>query len=373
MLGALVGIALLLPLVVGSPASADQIADKKAEAARLAAQLDIDGNKVSMAAEHYNQAQLKVQDVRASLDKAKGELARADSRMQAARGLMAQAAVQAYVSGGSANLFSHLAHANNDDLVLRQQYLRFTAADQSDVIGQVRAAKEDFRAVQGRLSDEERAAAAAAAQAETAKQQAADAEAASRAVLAKANGDLADMVAAESARRQAAQLTAAPVIATPQGQAAPLATPIQAQPAQAQAAKSQPATKAAPAVVAAPPSSGGAGAAVAEAERQVGKPYVYGAAGPDSFDCSGLTMWAWRAGGVSLSHSAQAQYNETTRVPLNALQPGDLLFFGSSTSNIGHNAIYIGNGQMVEAPHTGLNVRYAGAFRSDLVGAGRPG
>jgi len=74
-----------------------------------------------------------------------------------------------------------------------------------------------------------------------------------------------------------------------------------------------------------------------------------------------------------LSHSAQAQYNETTRVSTDNLQPGDLVFFGGSTSSIGHNAIYVGGGMMVEAPRTGLNVREVGAFRSDLVGAGRPG
>lgn len=364
LLGALVGLALLLPVVAGTPASADQIADKKAQAAKLAQELDSDGSKVSLAAERYNQAQLKLQDVRASLDKAKGELARADSRMRAAKGLMAQAAVQAYITGGSANLFSHLAHSDNNDLVVRQQYLRFTAADQSDVIGQVKAAREDFSALQSRLDGEERNAAAAAAQAETAKRKAADAEGASRAVLGKVKGELADMVAAESARRQAAQLTAAPVLATAQGKPATRAT------------AAQPGAKAAPAaprVIAAPPASGGAAAAVATAEAQVGKPYVYGAAGPNSFDCSGLMMFAWRAGGVSLPHSAQAQYSSTTRVPLNALQPGDILFFGSNTSSIGHDAMYIGGGQMVEAPHTGLNVRYAGAFRSDLVGAGRPG
>ncbi|HYX44700.1 MAG TPA: NlpC/P60 family protein, partial [Acidimicrobiales bacterium] len=122
-----------------------------------------------------------------------------------------------------------------------------------------------------------------------------------------------------------------------------------------------------------PPASSGAAAAVAEAQRQLGKPYVYGAAGPNSFDCSGLMLWAWRAGGVSLSHSALAQYHETTRVPLNAIQPGDILFFGSSVSGIHHNAMYVGNGQMIEAPHTGLNVRYRAMGRSDLVGVGRPG
>src|SRR5436305_1139969 len=66
-----------------------------------------------------------------------------------------------------------------------------------------------------------------------------------------------------------------------------------------------------------PPVSGhGASAAIAEAQRQIGKPYEWGAAGPGSFDCSGLTMWAWRAGGVSLPHYTKAQYDATTHVSL---------------------------------------------------------
>src|SRR5207244_1464771 len=75
-----------------------------------------------------------------------------------------------------------------------------------------------------------------------------------------------------------------------------------------------------------PAPSAGAGAAVSFAKQQVGKPYEYGAAGPDSYDCSGLTMASWRQGGVSLPHSAAAQYNATTHIPISAVQPGDLLF-----------------------------------------------
>ena len=76
----------------------------------------------------------------------------------------------------------------------------------------------------------------------------------------------------------------------------------------------------------------------------------------------------WRGG--SLSHSSQAQYNETTHISTADLQPGDLLFYGSDIHHVG---IYVGNGTMVEAAHTGTNVRYASIWRSDLVGAGRPG
>jgi cell wall-associated NlpC family hydrolase len=110
--------------------------------------------------------------------------------------------------------------------------------------------------------------------------------------------------------------------------------------------------------------------AVEFALAQVGKPYVFGAAGPSSYDCSGLTMAAWQAGGVSLPHSAADQYNYGHHVSFNELQPGDLLFFYQP---IGHVTIYIGDGMMVSAPTEGENVKVvpAQAFGSDFVGATR--
>ncbi len=110
--------------------------------------------------------------------------------------------------------------------------------------------------------------------------------------------------------------------------------------------------------------------AVDAALSQMGKPYSYGASGPDSYDCSGLTMWAWAQAGVSLPHNSGAQYAATTRVDRSDWEPGDLLFFGSPIHHVG---MYIGNGQMVEAPYTGRSVRVVSANRSDYVGAGRPG
>lgn len=120
----------------------------------------------------------------------------------------------------------------------------------------------------------------------------------------------------------------------------------------------------------APAPNKAAGKAVEAALSQIGKPYQWAAAGPDSYDCSGLTMWAWAQAGVSLPHNSGAQYAATPRVPRSDWQPGDLLFFGSP---IHHVAMYIGNGQMVAAPYTGSQVSIFSAYRSDYVGAGRPG
>ena len=115
--------------------------------------------------------------------------------------------------------------------------------------------------------------------------------------------------------------------------------------------------------------NGNAQAAVDAALSQVGKPYQWGAAGPDSYDCSGLTMWAWAHAGVSLPHNSGAQYGATSRVSQSDWQPGDLLFYGSPIHHVG---MYIGGGQMVEAPYSGSSVRVVSPYRSDYVGAGRP-
>jgi cell wall-associated NlpC family hydrolase len=123
-------------------------------------------------------------------------------------------------------------------------------------------------------------------------------------------------------------------------------------------------------IKAAPAPNAQAQAAVDAALSQVGKPYQWGAAGPNSYDCSGLTMWSWAHAGVSLPHSSSSQYGATVRVAQGDWEPGDLLFFGSPIHHVG---MYIGNGQMVEAPYTGQYVRVVSASRSDLVGAGRPG
>jgi cell wall-associated NlpC family hydrolase len=115
---------------------------------------------------------------------------------------------------------------------------------------------------------------------------------------------------------------------------------------------------------------GRAGKVVAYAYAQLGKPYVFGAAGPRAFDCSGLVMRAWEQVGVHLEHSSYIQMNEqTVHIPRSQLQPGDIVFFYGG----GHEGLYIGNGNVIHAPHTGDVVKISSlGWMGNYTVAGRP-
>ena len=120
-----------------------------------------------------------------------------------------------------------------------------------------------------------------------------------------------------------------------------------------------------------PPASGAAQVALEFAMAQVGKAYAYGAAGPDAYDCSGLTMAAYAAAGIALPHSSAAQYGMGPHIAESDLQPGDLVFYYSPISHVG---MYIGNGLIVNAENPAGGVRVQGLNSiPDLVGAVRPG
>ncbi|MEU7331911.1 C40 family peptidase [Streptomyces parvus] len=117
-----------------------------------------------------------------------------------------------------------------------------------------------------------------------------------------------------------------------------------------------------------PPTRRG-GDAVAYAVRQIGKPYVWGAEGPDSFDCSGLTSQAWSAAGRTIPRTSQEQWKRLPRVPVSALRPGDLvIYFPKAT----HVALYIGDGLVVQAPRPGAKVKVSPLASNPLLGAVRP-
>ena len=118
------------------------------------------------------------------------------------------------------------------------------------------------------------------------------------------------------------------------------------------------------------PASGRAAAAVAYAKAQVGKPYVYGAAGPNAYDCSGLTMASWAQAGVGLPHSSSAQYSSGPHVSASELQPGDLVFYYQPISHVG---MYIGGGMIVHAANPSTGVTISGLYSMPYSGAVRPG
>ncbi|MGH3356914.1 MAG: NlpC/P60 family protein [Nocardioidaceae bacterium] len=139
--------------------------------------------------------------------------------------------------------------------------------------------------------------------------------------------------------------------------------------AAAREAQTQEASRSAP-VAPAAPVSGGAATAVAFAMDQVGDAYAYGAAGPDAWDCSGLTMGAWGAAGVALPHSSSGQMGSGTPVSQSELQPGDLVFYYDPVSHVG---MYIGNGQIVHASNPSDPVGTAPVNSMPYSGAVRPG
>ena len=118
------------------------------------------------------------------------------------------------------------------------------------------------------------------------------------------------------------------------------------------------------------PASGRGAIALNYALAQLGDPYVWGADGPDSFDCSGLTMAAWKRAGVSLSHSSRAQTGEGRSVSRSQLQPGDLVFFYSPVSHVG---LYYGDGKIVHASRPGSPVKISPISQMPYSGAVRPG
>ena len=184
----------------------------------------------------------------------------------------------------------------------------------------------------------------------------------------------------ESAQRKVAKISEAEAqlsaekaeIDEKAGEAQELLDELEAEEAARLEAAQAPTRSGSRAPVAAPsvPASGSAGAAVDFAMAQVGDAYVYGAAGPDAWDCSGLTMQAWAAAGVGLPHSSSGQMGSGTPVSQSELQPGDLVFYYSPVSHVG---MYIGNGQLVHAANPSSPVEVVPVNSMPYSGAVRPG
>jgi cell wall-associated NlpC family hydrolase len=122
-----------------------------------------------------------------------------------------------------------------------------------------------------------------------------------------------------------------------------------------------------------PSTSGTVVAALTFAAQQLGTPYLWGGTGDGGFDCSGLVQAAYRHAGIALPRVAQDQFDAGPPVADGSgVEPGDLVFFGSGPTGVDHVGLYVGGGEMIDAPHTGALVRFDSATWSDLVGVTRP-
>lgn len=365
--------------LVPSAAGADPIADKRAEAERLGREIDEQGRRISILAEQVNNARLKANEIEAATAVVEAELARTEREVADARGRLRIQAVNAYVRGGSLPAVQMLMQGTTDDLAIRRSYVETVVGQERAALGELHRAQDERKVKQASLNEARTEARQALAAVEAARRDAAAAEAAQRRTLEQVQGEVATLVAEDRRRREeAAAARAREELARRQAaeeaaqrrreteEAARGTSPTTTTP------RSTPTTSPSTAPAPGPtrPPAAGAQAAIEEAKKQIGKPYEWGADGPDSFDCSGLTQWAWKAGGKYLPHSSQAQFSSTSRVTLAQIQPGDLVFYGSPIHHVG---LYIGDGRMIEASQTGTPVRYASIYRSDMAGVGRVG
>jgi cell wall-associated NlpC family hydrolase len=351
------------------PARADPIADKQAEANAIAGKIDELNHTIEHNAEQANEAQIELDGLNQQVQDAQTKVAAAQAEHDKHEGELRDYAVNAYVHGTDAVSQAQQASGTNpDDQSQRQGYLTAASGNRQALVDSLRATEEDLNARIGQLNQ---AKSSAEAKARDLRNQQAAAQSAvqqQQSLYNQAQGELATLVqqaqAREAAAQQAAAEARAAAAAQAQAQAQAQAAAVSAAsrggggaPAARAAAPAPVGNAAAPAAPSGPPPAvaGGAAAAIAEAQRQLGKPYVWGAAGPNAFDCSGLTAWAWRAGGVDLPHFSGAQYASTTHISMSAIQPGDLIFYESPDQ---HVALYVGGGQIIHAPHTGSVVKY---------------
>ncbi|MEX0873612.1 MAG: NlpC/P60 family protein [Actinomycetota bacterium] len=332
-------------VILPSPARS-QIDAKKAEAAALEAKIAQQGRRLSIANEEYNQANLEKQAIAADAHAARSGVVAAEKRLGEMRKQLGSRVRLMYMRGPGAPIEALLGARSISEIARAQAYgSSVLAADNQLVLDTEKARREVIERAarmeslegQAKAKEQELAGRRASASGQLQSQ---------RALLSDVKGDIAEII--EEQRRQEIVRAQA---ATPR-QSIPGAAPKVEEP-----------------TTPPPPVKGGAGKAVATAAAQIGKPYEWAADGPGSFDCSGLTMYAWASAGVSLPHSSQAQYASLPHVSRAEIRPGDLLFYGSPIHHVG---IYEGGGVMINAPETGEFVRRNSISRSDFAGAARP-
>jgi cell wall-associated NlpC family hydrolase len=410
-----------MPLPAGATVAPGTVT-LQAEAARLSAAIQAQGQRLGQLAERFDAAVLREHAVAAELVRDRRQAAASAASFAAVRRDLREVAVASYVDGSvPAPAPARLGQAGQDPS-LTASYVAIVSAEQHHQMQAYATLGRALRADTARLVMARRADRAAVTSLTASAGRARSAQAADGALLARVKGRLAVLVAADVAAAQRASATKVRAVLAAEGQALPGSPTTAAAPAGAPSTAgpvptTAPVSTTAPASTAAPvtapppvpspttvpgpptatpttdppttatlpsppttvttapagtppPQAPGASAAIAYARAQLGKPYQWGGAGPSSFDCSGLVMMAWLQAGISFPHLAQDQYNLTSREPLADLVPGDLVFFGTPT-NVYHVGLYIGGGQMIDAPETGQNVQVDSIYWPGLLGAGR--
>jgi cell wall-associated NlpC family hydrolase len=343
-------------IALPASAQADPVASGTVAAAAAQAQVQALADKAEIVVEKYDAAQDQLASQQRQLSADRDAIVTAQQTVDSTQIAVDAVARAAYESGNIDGVASVLLSQNPQQAMAGADTLERLAADQGRDLSLATTARNGL--LQAQTAAAQALAGVQALQASLASQQ------------KTINALIARQQTALNASEAAAGAQAATTTQASRSNARVALAPAAA-PAAARAATPAAAPAAAPAaLVTSSTVSGRAAQAVRYAYAQLGKRYRYGAAGAITFDCSGLTMRAWAAAGVSLSHNAAAQYASTHHVARSALQPGDLVFFGRPIHHVG---IYIGGGKFIEAPYTGADVRISNlSSRSDFAGASRP-
>jgi peptidoglycan DL-endopeptidase CwlO len=348
-------------LLAAVPAFADpSISSKRAQAEQVMGQLQALSDQLERARSQYDAATQQLARIQASIRENRYELHVAKHNLKVSQRTIEQRVVQLYTSDQESTLEVILGARNLDDVITRVDNAKSVANNDAAVLQQVTR----FRAAVKRSGDvlknahdaqvrvvAERAAAKHSIESKIAEQQR---------LYSSIQGEIKRLVEQQHARQLQLAREAQQRLQEQQAE--------QAQQENSTIVGITAATPQSDTVVAPPPTHGNV---VQYALSQLGTPYVWGGAAPGGFDCSGLVMWAYAQVGVSLPHSSYAMWNYGVPVSEDQLAPGDIVFF----DGLGHVGLYIGNGEFVEAPHTGDVVKisslYSGWYAETYVGARR--
>lgn len=374
-----------VPLGAADAAHQPTIAEVTAQITAVKQEVASLQNRAEAAAERFNNGRIRLSDAQRTAMQKKQLAQQARARLSAMRAKVSTYAADMYKSGGSISGVGMVATATDPQtyvdrtaysdhlsqqksaalaalvvarhdadvadvaarqaVAAQQKVVHQLAGDKAEVDQAAQQEQQLLTQLEAKQRELVRAARIAAARAAAAKRRAA-AEAARRAAAAAARA------AAEAARERAATEAAQQTFDSPSSSAG----------------SDSASSSGGGSVAVAAPSGNAAATAVAWAQRELGKPYVWGAAGPDTFDCSGLVMYVYAKAGIYLPHYTGSQWQVGRHVSRGDLQPGDLVFFGSDLHHVG---LYIGGGEMIEAPHTGAFVRVSSIDRPDYAGATR--
>jgi cell wall-associated NlpC family hydrolase len=359
---AVLALALVAAIAPGT-AGADRLADAQAEADAVEAELGSINAQVAVAAEAYNAAQAELDQTEAAIAENQRLLAASKQNLKVSRTELSALLVDAYRRGDPDVIAFLLTADSIDALVDQTRFMQRVTSHAGNVVRDVRRYTREVREREAALEQER-------IDRQAALDQRAAEEAAVRGLLAERealldslNGEIAGILAArEAARRAEAQTLAQGAEGVLEGAAAQVGDGVDV-------GGSVGGGDYADASISAPPSSSVGSAAASMALSQLGVPYLWAGSTPATgFDCSGLILWAYAQVGVSLPRTAAEQFASGVPVPLDALEPGDIVSFRGS----GHAGIYIGGGQYVHSPQTGDVVKVSNVFdRSDIDGAVR--